>query len=190
MKGQNATVMKTLWICCFTALCLMLSGCAGLPQRNQQEESPNQRNVPQEELDEKTEVVPQEEDSEIFTAPDAAAEDDYGFAGKWRASDSSQCYIDIKCGDDGSYAIEAIRSGDSQETAVWVLTGTYDEIWEGIDYIGAKYEEVTDENGNVERVPVPEREEVTGLIFFKRDGVLNWEEIFDHAGDGLDFVKE
>lgn len=184
--------MKMFWICCLVALCLLLSGCAGFQQKERQEETPNQADARQEVLDKEPEFPLREEGPEVPAEPDAVkeTEENDAFVGKWHASDSSQCDMDIKRGDEGNYTIEIIKRRDPQEAAVWVLTGTYDEIWEGIDYIGAKYEEITGENGNAERVPVPEREEVTGLIFFKNDGILNWEEIFDHAGDDLDFVKE
>lgn len=162
--------MKKFWVCCFAALCVALAGCAGGPKEPQKTEPPPQVTARQE-------VPPPE---------DAAFSDQ--FAGTWLARDMPQYRIHISSGDGERYAIEILRS-DSGRT-VWRLTGTYDEIWEGIAYIGSKYEDVPAGEGTDGRTPAPDREEITGLLYLEDDGALYWLDDFDHAGDGLCFAKE
>lgn len=185
--------MKKFLVCCFVALCVMLTGCAGNQQRVQKPEPPEQEDVQQEVPGGETEDSPQPEDQANPTEPDISPEDAAPpdqFAGTWRDSGTSQYYMKISRGGEDSYTIEINWSRSSQENTVWQLTGAYDETWEGIAYIGAKYEDITTENGTVERKPVLEREEITGLIYFEDDGTLHWIDDFDHTGDDLSFEKE
>jgi len=98
--------------------------------------------------------------------------------------------MEISCADGGGYAIEISLSRSSTENTVWQLTGTYDEDWDGIAYTGAKYEETAADSGAVQRTPVPERGEISGLISLEDDGALQWTDDFDHTGDGLRFERE
>ena len=166
--------MKKFLVCCFAALCLTAVGCNGDRPQEAKLEPPEQK---------RQEELPPEPEAE-----NAATLDQY--AGTWRDSGGSPCYMEISCEDGGGYAIEINWSQSSTENTVWQLTGTYDEDWKGIAYIGAKYEDITSDSGSVQRTPVPEREEITGLICFEVDGALHWIDDFDHTGDDLSFEKE
>lgn len=185
--------MKKLWVCCAAALCAVLAGCATNRQEPREPDPPVvQQAAPEEKTiipDEGPAAPPQEEKREEPAAPEDAAPGD-PYAGAWRDPKAPECRMEIGLGDDGVYSIEVTRTDSPQESTVWLLTGTYDEIWEGIDYIGAKYTETADAGGAVQRTMVPDREEITGLIFFRDGGPLQWEEIFDHAGDNLMFERE
>lgn len=98
-----------------------------------------------------------------------------------------QCWMQITWAD-SVYSIEINRDGGEGKNARWLYTGTYDEIWEGIDYIGSRYEEITQEDGTTGQSAV--LEEATGLIYLDEDGALLWEDTFEHQGDGLRFLRE
>jgi len=164
--------MKKFWVCCFAALCLTAAGCNG--DRPQAEKPPEQ---------EVQAEPPAEPETEATAATDP-------YAGTWRDSGASSCRMEISCADGGGYTIEISLSQSSTENTVWQLTGTYDEDWNGIAYTGAKYEETTSDSGAVQRTPVPEREEISGLISLEDDGALHWLDDFDHAGDDLRFERE
>ena len=169
-------MMKKFLACCFMALSMLLSGCAG-------EQREAQKPVPQ--------ISAQQEAraAESPTQPDKLEEqaDVYSdqYTGTWRDMEDPQYGMIISSADGSSYTIEVTWSGSSQSSTVWQLTGTYDDIWEGIAYVGAKYEEIEGE-----RLPVPDREEITGLFYIGENGALLWIDDFDHAGDRLHFVKE
>lgn len=177
--------MKQFWICCFAILCMALSGCAG----NRQEDPPEQEASRQGVQDQEAVVLPREGDLELPAEPDSAPEDNL-FSGRWQAAETPQYYMDIAGGDGDSYTIEITWSGASRGNVVWQATGSYDETWEGVAYVGAKYEDVVKEDGTIDRIPVPEREEVTGMIYLEEDGTLHWIDDFDHAGDDMSFEKE
>ena len=88
----------------------------------------------------------------------------------------------IACEDGVHYTIGITWAEDR-----WAYTGTYDEDWEGIDYIGTRYRETTQADGTVEQTA--ELEEATGLLYLE-DGVLLWEDTFEHTGDGMKFQRE
>lgn len=173
--------MKQYGICCIAVLCILLSGCAGGRREIDAPEPPDQEEPRQEAGDQPSGLLPREE------MPEAAPEDS-AFAGRWQAVEAPQYHLEITGQDDGTYVIEVTCA--SRETTVWQVSGAYDETWEGIAYVGAKYEEVVREDGSVDRVPVPEREEITGMVYLEEDGVLRWIEDFDHAGDDLSFTRE
>lgn len=112
------------------------------------------------------------------------------YVGAWRDAEDGasggQCRMQIACAD-GVYTIDINWSGGTGENTHWQYTGTYDETWEGIDYIGTRYKETTQADGTVEQTA--ELEEATGLLYLE-DGVLLWEDTFEHTGDGMKFQKE
>lgn len=93
-----------------------------------------------------------------------------------------QCRLSIDCGANGIYGID-IRWDDSR----WRFTGTYDEIWEGIDYIGARYSEQTLDGGEIQSTAVLEEE--TGMLYLDEGGVLQWEDTFEHMGENMKFGR-
>ena len=180
--------MKKLWICYFAALCIVLSGCAGNRQEGQKSETLEQEDTQQEAQDRTSAEPSQAKDPETSAELDSVPEDDR-FSGRWQAVETPQYYMDIASGGGDSYTIEIIWAGASQGNVVWQVTGSYDETWEGVAYVGAKYEDVVKEDGTIDRIPVPEREEVTGMVYLEDDGTLYWIDDFDHAGDDLSFEK-
>lgn len=174
--------MKKRLVCCFVMLCMVLSGCAG----NRREAPPEQEDTRQEAPDGAS-AAPAE-GPEASPEPDPAPEED-AFSGRWQAVESPQCYMDIAKADGDGYTLEIVWAGASRGDVVWQAAGRYDELWEGVAYTGAKYEDVVGEDGTVDRTPIPEREEVTGMVFLEDDGTLHWIDDFDHMGDDLSFEK-
>ena len=167
--------MKKLWVCCFAVLCMVLAGCAGGRQEGRKPETPRQ---------EETQREVQSSRLEASAPPEIPVYADE-YTGRWRASDAPQWAADIRSADGSGYTIE-IAGND----AAWEASGEYDEVWQGIAYVGTKYMETTNSGGAAERRPVPDREEVSGFIYIEEDGTLVWVDDFDHAGDDLHFVKE
>ena len=166
--------MKKFWVCCIAALCLTAAGCNGDRPQEGKLEPPEQ---------EVRNDLPAEPETE-----DIAATDPY--AGTWRDTGTASCCMEIDCAGGGGYTIEISLSQSSAGNTVWQLAGTYDEDWDGIAYTGAKYEETASDSGAVQRTPVPEREEISGLISLEDNGTLHWTDDFDHAGDDLSFERE
>ena len=180
--------MKKIWLCCAVLLCIVLAGCAGGQQAAQKTE-PQEPGVAQQEVQNKeSEAPPQANDVESPGKSETGAEDD-AFAGRWQAVETPQYYMDISRNDSG-YTLEIVWAGASRGNIVWRVTGTYDEDWGGVAYTGAKYEDVVQEDGTIDSVPVPEREEISGMVYLEDDGTLRWIDDFDHAGDDLSFAKE
>ena len=169
--------MKKRLVCCFVILCMVLSGCAGKQGEAQK---------PLEQEDARQEAgasaAPSQEEE-----PEPTPEED-AFSGRWQAVESPQRYMDIARGD--GYTLEIVWSGASRGDIIWQAVGSYDEIWGGVAYTGAKYEDVVKEDGTIDRIPVPEREEVTGMVYLEDDGTLRWIDDFDHMGDDMRFEKE
>ena len=113
------------------------------------------------------------------------------YVGAWRddarGTSGGRCFMEISCEDGVNYSIDIWWGSSAAETTHWQYTGTYDEIWEGIDYIGTRYRETTQADGTVEKVA--ELEEATGLLYLE-DGALLWEDTFEHTGEGMKFQKE
>ena len=167
--------MKKFWVCCIAALCLTAAGCNGDQRQAENLEPPEQETQGAQETQEEPPAEPETEDT---TDP---------YAGTWR---DTGAHMEISCADGGGYTIEISLSHSSTENTVWQLAGTYDEDWNGIVYTGAKYEETASDGGAVQRAPVPEREEISGLISLEDNGTLHWTDDFDHAGDDLSFERE
>ncbi len=114
-----------------------------------------------------------------------------GYVGTWRddprGTSGGRCFMEIACEDGVNYSIDVWWGSSAAETTHWQYTGVYDEIWEGIDYIGTRYRETTQADGTVEKVA--ELEEATGLLYLE-DGALLWEDTFEHTGEGMKFRKE
>lgn len=177
--------MKKRLVCCFVILCMVLSGCAGKQGEAQK---------PLEQEDARQEAgasaaPSQAEEPEPSAEPEPTPEED-AFSGRWQAVESPQCYMDIARGDGDGYTLEIVWSGASRGDIIWQAVGSYDEIWGGVAYTGAKYEDVVKEDGTIDRIPVPEREAVTGMVYLEDDGTLRWIDDFDHMGDDMRFEKE
>ena len=181
--------MKKRLTCCILALCMALSGCAVNQRETQKTEPPEQEGTRQEIQDDASAVPPQAEGLESSVEPGSAPEDD-AFSGRWQAVESPEYYMDITKGDGGVYTLEIVWAGASRGDVVWQASGSYDETWGGVAYTGAKYEDVVKEDGTIDRTPIPEREEVTGMVYLEDDGTLRWIDDFDHAGDDMGFEKE
>lgn len=153
------------------ALCLILAGCGG---KEPAEAGPAAPQVPAEAS--VLAVPPAPEEPSAPAEPEERFSDQY--TGAWRDAEDGasggQCAMAIACEDGVHYTIDITWADDR-----WQYTGTYDGIWDGIDYIGARYagEEAA-------------LEEATGLVYFDEDGVLLWEDTFEHRGDGLKFRRE
>ena len=169
--------MKKRLVCCFVILCMVLSGCVGKQGEAQK---------PLEQEDARQEAGASAAPSQA-EEPEPTPEED-AFSGRWQAVESPQCYMDIARGD--GYTLEIVWSGASRGDIIWQAVGSYDEIWGGVAYTGAKYEDVVKEDGAIDRIPVPEREEVTGMVYLEDDGTLRWIDDFDHMGDDMRFEKE
>lgn len=183
--------MKKRLTSCLLILCIALSGCAVNQREAQKMEPPGQEGARQEVQDGASAVPSQAEGPESPAEPDSTPEDeDDVFSGRWQAAESPQYYMDIAKGDGGSYTLEIVWAGASRGDIIWQVAGSYDETWGGVAYTGAKYEDVVKEDGAIDRTPIPEREEVTGMVYLEDDGTLHWIDDFDHAGDDMSFEKE
>ena len=86
------------------------------------------------------------------TEPDGIAG---SYVGTWRddarGTSGGRCFMEIACEDGENYSIDIWWGSSAAETSHWQYTGTYDETWEGIDYIGTRYRETTQADGTVEQ---------------------------------------
>lgn len=85
--------MRNIGICCFAALCMVLSGCAGNQMENQETGSPEQTNARQETQEQESGGPPQGE---------APAPEDNAFSGRWQAVETPQYHMDISLEEDGT----------------------------------------------------------------------------------------
>lgn len=154
-----------------SVLCLLLAGCGG---KEAAEAEPEGLSLPAEAS--VLAVPPEPETPPAPAKAEARFSDQY--TGVWRdgedGASGGQCAMTIACEDGAHYTIDITWAEDR-----WEYTGTYDEIWEDIDYIGTRYarEEAA-------------LEEATGLVYLDEDGTLLWEDTFEHRGDGLKFQRE
>ena len=176
------------------ALCAMLAGCGTRTEAN----APTDPDpAPQAEPEVQTPEHPQSPPSqgeEPALSQDPDGEEDSiaaSYTGTWRddarGTSGGRCYMEIACEDGVNYSIDIWWGGSAARTTHWQYTGTYDETWEGIDYIGTRCTEVTQTDGTVEKTT--ELEEATGLLYLE-DGVLLWEDTFEHTGEGMRFSRE
>ena len=180
---------KRLVYCLLVILCVALSGCAG-NQRETQKSEPLEREDTRQEVQEGTSAAPSPADEPESSAEPGPTPEDDEFSGRWQAVESPQYYMDIVKGDGDSYTLEIVWAGASRGDVIWQVSGNYDETWGGVAYTGAKYEDVVKEDGTIDRTPIPEREEVTGMVYLEDDGTLHWIDDFDHTGDDMSFEKE
>lgn len=169
------------------ALCLLLAGCGGRAAEAGPAEAARQPAAQAGEPAESTAPIASTEEAGPEGAEPAEAADSY--TGRWRdgAGEAGQCGMTVSKDGDGVYSIEIRWDREDSSAELWQFTGTYDEAWEGIDYIGTHYrEEVSDG----ERQTAAVLEEETGLIYLDEDGALLWEDTFEHMGDGLRFTRE
>lgn len=181
--------MKRRLAGCFLALCMVLSGCAG-DRRAAREPGPlEQEDTGREVRDGASADRVRAKAPESSPEPDSTARDDE-FSGRWQAIENPQYYMDITGGDEGGYTLEIVWAGASRGNIVWQAAGSYDETWGGVAYTGAKYEDIVREDGTIDRTSVPEREEVTGMVYLEDARTLRWIDDFDHTGDDMSFEKE
>lgn len=189
------------------ALCVLLAGCGTGDEKNAPAEpEPAPQTEPEVQPQEAPAAQPEPETQppEVQTPPsqgeepvpaqESAGEADgvaASYVGTWRddarGTSGGRCFMEIACGDGVHYDIDIWWGSSAAETTHWQYTGTYDEIWKGIDYIGTRYREVTQADGSVEKTA--ELEEATGLLYLE-DGALLWEDTFEHTGEGMKFNKE
>ena len=181
--------MKKRLVYCFVIFCMALSGCAGNQREDEKTGHLEQENAQQEVQDGASASPSQVEGPESSAEPVPTLEDD-AFSGRWQAVESPQYYMDIARGNGDSYTLEIVWVGASQGDVIWQAAGSYDKTWGGVAYTGAKYEDVLKEDGTIDRIPIPEREEVTGMVYLEDDGTLYWIDDFDHMGDDMRFEKE
>ena len=174
------------------ALCITLAGCGvkdgtpapgpAAPVQDAAQPDPDPDTVPQ-----GTQPV-----EPVLPAP-AETENSIAdrYVGFWRddarGTSGGRCFLEIACEDGENYEIDIWWGSSAAVTTHWQYTGTYDEVWEGIDYIGTRYTETTQADGTVEQIAV--LEEATGLLYLE-DGVLLWEDTFEHTGEGMKFQRE
>lgn len=181
--------MKKQLVCCFVILCVALSGCAG-SQRETQKTGPLEQEDARQEIQNEAPAAPSQADGPESSVEAGPTPEDNAFSGRWQAAESPQYYMDITKEDGDNYTLEIVWAGASRGDVIWLAAGSYDETWGGVAYTGAKYEDVVKEDGTIDRTPIPEREEVTGMVYLEEDGTLRWIDDFDHAGDDMSFEKE
>ena len=178
------------------ALCITLAGCGvkdGTPAPGPA--APVQDAVPPDPAPDPAPAPDAAVTQPAEPAPPEPAETESGiadsFVGTWRddarGTSGGRCFLEIACEDGENYQIDIWWGNSAAETTHWQYTGTYDEVWEGIDYIGTRYTETTQADGTVEQIAV--LEEATGLLYLE-DGVLLWEDTFEHTGEGMKFQRE
>lgn len=175
------------------ALCALLVGCAGGPESPPSSPAPAQLESSRQSEDpihaeEPTQAGEPAQAEGPAQAEEPAPDDALTpFLGVWQDPDAPQCRIDVRRGEDGGCLID-ITWTSGADTSLWHLTGAYDEIWEGVSYLGTRQDEHPGENGGVESTLV--HEEATGLLYFEDSGALIWLDDFDHMGENLSFVRE
>lgn len=209
--------MKTKLLICLlaAALCALPAGCgtkaetpapdptprnepAAPAQSEPQPESPEPATTPEPDAAPEPDATPEPEETQEVQPeepglPESDGSNDISasYVGFWRddarGTSGGRCFMEIACEDGVNYNIDIWWGSSAAETTHWQYTGTYDEIWEGIDYIGTRYRETTQADGTVEKVA--ELEEATGLLYLE-DGALLWEDTFEHTGEGMKFQKE
>lgn len=182
MKKRTTMILLT------AALWVLLAGCG-------MKTEPPAPSAPAPEPEIQTPAVPEPSPEPEAPPEDPAPPEPDGVAaqyvGAWRDAEDGasggQCRMQIACAD-GVYTIDINWGGGTGENTHWQYTGTYDDIWKGIDYIGTRYEETTQEDGTIaQSIGL---EEATGLIYLSEDGTMLWEDTFEHRGDGMKFQKE
>ena len=178
---------KTLVLLLAAALWVLLAGC-GI--KAEAPASPAPSPEPEMQAPAVPEPAPEPEalpEDPAPPEPDGIAD---SYVGAWRddarGTSGGRCFMEIACEDGENYSIDIWWGSSAAETSHWQYTGIYDETREGIDYIGTRYRETTQADGTVERTA--ELEEATGLLYLE-DGVLLWEDTFEHRGDGMKFQR-
>ena len=114
-----------------------------------------------------------------------AETDDY--AGVWVDEEGGGCQVEITGTLDTGYTIQILWNRGGGVCDRWEFTGSYDELWQGIDYFGSHYTDCTAEDGTVTVSAVLEEE--TGLLYLDKDGALLWEDTYEHMGDEFRFLR-
>ncbi len=163
-------------------LCLLLTGC-GSPSASPgaaQEDDPLLS--PAQQVGKTEPAAPLSQDEALA---EEAETDDY--AGVWVDEEGSGCQVEITGTLDTGYTIQILWNRGGGVCDRWEFTGSYDELWQGIDYFGSHYTDCTAEDGTVTVSAVLEEE--TGLLYLDKDGALLWEDTYEHMGDELRFLR-
>ena len=166
------------------SLCLLLTGCgspsaaSGTVQEDDLLLSPAQQVG-------KTEPAAPPAQDEVPVEEGEAEVDDY--AGVWVDEEGGGCQVEITGALDTGYTIQILWDRGGGVCDRWEFTGSYDELWQGIDYLGSHYADCTAEDGTVTVSTVLEEE--TGLLYLDEDGALLWEDTYEHMGDELRFLR-
>lgn len=177
--------MKKRFLTGILTLSLLLTGCASpaAPAASDQEEGPPLTPARQTEQSAPT-AAPAEE--ETPPADQDAAADDY--AGIWIDEAGGGCQVEITGTLDTGYTIQILWAQEDGVCDRWTLTGSYDDIWQGIDYLGSHCADRTAGDGTVETETILAEE--TGLLYLDGEGSLLWEDTYEHLGDDLRFTRE
>ena len=168
--GKSCLIAAALWV--------LLTGCSA----QQGERLTGERTAAPAETEQETGLSDQkgEEPAKAVSSP---------YAGTWQDPEAPGCLIEIGCADGVNYEINITWGSGAQEgDAIWEAAGVYDDIWEGVYYLGTRHDVHVSGDGTPERTLV--HEEATGLLYFEDDGALVWLDDFDHMGDGLRFSKK
>ena len=152
-------------------LCLLLTGC-GSPSASPgaaQEDDPLLS--PAQQVGKTEPAAPLSQDEALAEEGEAETDD---YAGVW---------VEVYTG----YTIQILWNRGGGVCDRWEFTGSYDELWQGIDYFGSHYTDCTAEDGTVTVSTVLEEE--TGLLYLDEDGALLWEDTYEHMGDELRFLR-
>lgn len=163
-------------------LCLLLTGC-GSPSASPgaaQEDDPLLS--PAQQVGKTEPAAPLSQDEALA---EEAETDDY--AGVWVDEEGGGCQVEITGTLDTGYTIQILWNRGGGVCDRWEFTGSYDELWQGIDYFGSHYTDCTAEDGTVTVSTVLEEE--TGLLYLDEDGALLWEDTYEHMGDELRFLR-
>ncbi|MCI9586390.1 MAG: hypothetical protein HFF60_00355 [Oscillospiraceae bacterium] len=163
-------------------LCLLLTGC-GSPSASPgaaQEDDPLLS--PAQQVGKTEPAAPLSQDEALA---EEAETDDY--AGVWVDEEGGGCQVEITGTLDTGYTIQILWNRGGGVCDRWEFTGSYDELWQGIDYFGSHYTDCTAEDGTVTVSAVLEEE--TGLLYLDKDGALLWEDTYEHMGDEFRFLR-
>lgn len=140
-----------------------------------------------------TEIITTEnlDTTEIVTMEDVQKEENIyeeQYVGTWWDLYSQRAWMTIDYDEEIGYLIEINWSSSASENSMWVLSGKYSKDKNGIVYQGELIRTVYNDDGSV-RESI-EYEDGEGLIYFKDDGLLYWDDWENNQGQSCMFEKE
>lgn len=163
-------------------LCLLLTGCGSPSAAPGAVQEDNPLLSPAQQAGKTGPAVPLSQDEALA---EEAETDDY--AGVWTDEEGGGCRVGITGALDTGYTIQILWDRGGGVCDRWEFTGCYDELWQGIDYLGSHYTDYTAEEGAITVSTVLEEE--AGLLYLDEDGALLWEDTYEHMGDELRFLR-